>query len=433
MPVRNSALETRNLLRQSLYVAISWFCISCLIRLVLACLIHWFSLSNGFDGFLPWQAGRDDVGYFRNATIIANGEIPPFYHAYSVFLAALFRITGPSIIIGKFVNCFFAAASVAVAIMTVYVVLVLRGPENSANLPLRLTTCGVLLSVYPSELFYSTQLVKDCIILLTGNITVLLLALAFNCWHTTTRVFSCILGAGSLTALLIFRPYAAAAILLSVPLYMLLRSHGSKIVRALLLGGGLLAGYAIPSALGYGPFGSKILTAGPGDMEQFRKENYSSQQSSLGIDLDPSSPMFVPDYAYSIVTVMLGPLPWQIKNANVLIALPEAIFFWFTIPFLWQSIRRRAGSQGETFSFPLVSAVSLLVVLAFIGDNLGADTRLRLLVWNMLFIHISSCSRMPEALRKIIFGRRSASGQPPETPPSSAESAFTLAPRYGRH
>lgn len=335
--------------------------------------------------------------------MVANDEVPPFIHPYSVFLGYLFRFTTISIVLGKLVNCFFSSASVALGVLIAAKLLADRGYRQSK---LRLLTCAALLSLYPAALFYSTQLIKDPSILFAGNLAVLALTYIFSKRHEPHRISFIVVAGLAFTWLSTYRAYAAASILVGALLYQLIVSQMSNLKKASLLVSVIALCAVVPAALGYGFFASDTwTTTDTAEMTDFRESNYSSQSSSVGVRLDFSSPAtFIPGYTYEVLTVALGPFPWQILNANVLIAVPEAIGMWCLMPAIFRSVRKRGRFVKHLLSMPLVISLISLFVLGWIGDNLGANTRLRWLAWNLLFIHVAAFTTFPTSLRAFLFG-----------------------------
>jgi hypothetical protein len=88
---------------------------------------------------------------------------------------------------------------------------------------------------------------------------------------------------------------------------------------------------------------------------------------------------------------MFGPLPWQIKSFIVAIGLLDAIWIWLLIP-QWikgieKLLKRREVEIGElVFLFSIV----LIAAIALFSDNIGANTRLRMLAWDAFFIYAAS-------------------------------------------
>jgi hypothetical protein len=136
-------------------------------------------------------------------------------------------------------------------------------------------------------------------------------------------------------------------------------------------------------------------------LENFREKIYSTGGSAAGISLDFSSPLaFASTYLYSLVTAMFGPFLWQVAGATQAIALPEALLMCGLIP-LWVSLlislvrdrkeRRVRGETGRAKSSQgsamlLIFSVLLIAMVALFSDNIGVNTRLRLLPWSAFFV-----------------------------------------------
>jgi len=121
---------------------------------------------------------------------------------------------------------------------------------------------------------------------------------------------------------------------------------------------------------------------------------YSIGGSAAGIEIDFSHPLaFLTSYGYSFATAMFGPFPWQLASAVQWIALPEALGLWLLSPiWVWgiiTLIRGRLGEDGLLLLFSLV----LIGAVALFSDNIGANTRRRLLPWGAFLLF--AASRMP--------------------------------------
>jgi hypothetical protein len=354
---------------------------------------------------------------------MAAGHIPPYYHPYSICLAALYYIIGPNIIVPKLINCILASASVALGVVVVGKIAESFG-EGPTEVRRRQKACGAMLALYPSALFYSTQMIKDSAILFAGNLLLFATLELTLTRRTTRRPGRIALIGASLLALGIFRPYCALSMVSGICLFVLVGSGLSIVKKMVFISTAFAVAYLAPAAAGVGPFAFDLWGSSVSDvsgLEKFRQEKYSSQSSSVGIELDYTSPdTFIPSYAYAVATVLCGPFPWQILNNTVLIAEPEAILMWCTIPFFF---RRRTVNGVEVFpkvSAPLLVALIGFCMLAFIGDNLGANTRLRWFFWNLLIIHLSAMTTLPAFFAKWVLGSDRLLGVTPQRNPLSA-------------
>lgn len=248
---------------------------------------------------------------------------------------------------------------------------------------------GILLTVYPFSIFYSTRLLRDSIIVFLGIVDIFFMVRLFK-QNKSIKLIYLLLIIVCTSCLYFIRPYAAAFIVSSFVLYHLFFVKKDVVLRfyPLLLIGFLLIAF-LPYLAGYGIFGFSYIYIIDvlESLIEFREENYSIGGSSVGIDFNLDNPiLFLGAYLYSYVTVLLGPLPWQIKNAVHLLALPEAVFFWILFP-LWLKLtftflRGRMQHEG----FLLLFAILMIGGIALFSDNVGANTRLRLLPVTALLI-----------------------------------------------
>ncbi|MHC5721364.1 MAG: hypothetical protein ACYTX0_57445, partial [Nostoc sp.] len=77
---------------------------------------------------------------------------------------------------------------------------------------------------------------------------------------------------------------------------------------------------------------------------------------------------------------MLGPLPWQVRSGVTLITLPEVIGMWILYFQLWHSWSSRTiKNKNNEEILLLISCLIQVGIFALFSDNIGANTRLRLL------------------------------------------------------
>ena len=385
-----SAPDSRRGERVSLKVsrpAFQWFLTAWAVRLVACLVIHLYSLAAGYGGFYPLASGADDTTYFPLAELIyQGGEIPFVANDYPYFLAAFYRLTGgPDLLVGQLLNVFMGALTVWFGVL-----LIQELTREGYDLKTRkraIWWTGALLTFYPSLLWYSTQLVKDPPIVLAGMAT-----LYFQtCLLRQMRPVWVLGWMISFAALFPFRPYAAVAIALALLIYVL-RFKPKWLIPAVLIIG------VLPYLLGRGWFGLSSLQnvmISTESVAAFRQTGYSTGGSSAGITINYSNPVaFLSTYSYSFATAMFGPFPWQIRAVGQAVALPEAIGMWALFP-IWArgvwGLRRRGKSGVRVRREVLLLLFSLVLIgaIAIFSDNIGANTRLRLLPWAAFFIYAS--------------------------------------------
>lgn len=369
--------------------ALCWFGVALLVRLLAAIMLQLYSESRGFEGFYPLASGHDDRLYWDLALRYRNGEpVPYFWSGYPYVLAGLFLLLAPSLELGKFLNVLAGALTVYLGVRLVGDLTAERASRgaNGSVVPTQASHwAGALLTFYPSSLFYSTQLVKDPILILLGLGA---LSLAIHFFHRP-HLLSVVFGAATFGGLYFFRGYAALALAISLFAFVVWQR------RALLIPT-IVAAAAVPYALGWGPFGWSYLTflLNPAFFTRFRESVYSIGGSAAGITLDFSNPVaFLTSYGYSFATAMFGPFPWQVESAVQLIALPEAMAMWLLFPIWVGGIVRLLRGQLHDEALLLIFSLVLVGAIALFSDNIGANTRLRLLPWSSFLLY--AALRMP--------------------------------------
>ncbi len=355
-------------------IALRWFALALLIRLLVGTVVDLYSLLRGFDGFYPLASGHDDRTYWYYALQLVQGQTVLWTpSSYPYALAAAFFLTGPSLVVGKLLNVLAGALTVYIGVRLAQRLARERAPVGSRSGIVAGHWAGAFLTFYPSLLFYSTQLVKDPLLVLAG-VSALSLVLRFL---RRPQLLTAVLGAVALGGLFLLRPYAALALALSLFGFTLwLRRHW--IAPAVVLAA------VAPVGVGWGVFGSAYLTRmlNPAFLTSFREGTYSIGGSATGIRLDFSNPLaLLTSYSYSFATAMFGPFPWQLGSAVQLVALPEALVLWALFPIwvvgLWRLVRGKLGDEALLLIFSLV----LIGAVALFSDNIGANTRLRMLPW----------------------------------------------------
>jgi hypothetical protein len=379
--------------------AVRWFIIALCVRLVVGGLIHLYSIEAGFEGFLPLAAGSDDPGYFSMANYIAEGrahQIPAIPTSYPYFVAALFYVFGPSLIIGKLANVFAGA-------LTVYfgVLLARRlhkdDDQSVQELSHPVNIAGLALTFYPSSLFYSTQLTKDALLCLFGIMTLFVFVRALQLRSGLSWLWLLV----PVVGLADLRGYALLAIMAGIGLWIFIQPG---LIRRNMVALAALSIIAIPVVLILIPHYIGLLNLD--ELAKFRTASYTGG-SSVGITLDFSNPVsFVVSYAYNFLTVLAGPFPWQIQEPQHLIALFEAIPMYFLLPVVALRFITTLLPRDPRDKLLFIVSMTQLGAFALLSDNIGTNARLRILAWSCLAIHFALT--YPLMMRNIaaFFARR---------------------------
>lgn len=371
------------LLRPRLYrPAFIWFSVALVLRCVSTLVLHVYSLEAGFEGFYPLSSGGDDRYYFEVAIAILEGHHPTdLPNAYPIFLAFLFKIFGPNILVGKFFNAFLGSLGVY------YGVLIAREVtrHSRGTIPIRhhINLVGLSLTLYPSALFCSTQLLKDPLIFALG------MAMLYTIIRLLNRqtVIRWILF-GALAVLLgTLRMYTLLAIFATFVFYMAICRKIN--LWSIVFLSAIIS--SVPQVLGWGWFGWNFIAhwiLDVNEIQTFRETAYSIGGSSIGISLKFDDPLgLLLSYGYSLITVLIGPLPWQITSHVVAIALLESIPMWI-VTFYWiKGFRRILAGNITTAEILFIFGLISSGMIALFSDNIGANTRLRLLAWGALLVY----------------------------------------------
>ena len=371
--------------------AINWFFAALAVRVLAMLAIHIFSLNHGFGGFYPLASGHDDGFYFGAASEVARGDdvgtLPSFY---PLALGWLFSLTGPDLIVGKMLNVLFGSLAVVVGVLLARdlareeAILDGKSDDETAAAGERAAhLAGFALCFYPSLLWYSTQLVKDPILIFFG-LWALLLTVRFLRRPKWSQIMLLPL---ALYGLFVFRTYAALALVFAILLFTLRfrRKWLVPIVLAAALG---------PLAIGQGLFGWNQIQPwlDAERLESFREVVYSTGGSAANVSVDYSSPLgFLLSYPYSFATAMFGPFVWQWRGGASLAAVPEVLVIWPLIPLWLRGLReivrgRKGRAPGGYSALLLVFSLVLIAAVSLFSDNIGANTRLRLLPWSAFFV-----------------------------------------------
>lgn len=362
-----------------------WFLFALTISLFIGFAIHLFSHYAGFSGFYPLASGADDTLYDScgiQMMLLGKIETAPSWYPYIV--GFIYMVMGKNIgfVFGKILNVIFRAFTVFLAVKMVGE---LSEDCNIKEMKRRINFTGFLTSLYPAHLFYSTQLLKDSIIIL---LIMCSLYYALKSLRNKKYIKNYIILFIFLVVLSKFRIYATLAIIVAYIGYLIfLNSFDKKFILPLLaliifIGLGL-------AAAGFGFMGINFLRYwNPDTISAFRESTYSIGGAAAGIQIDFTSPIkFLLTYSYSLITVIFGPLPWQFRSATHLIALPEAIILWCSIPIIIRQLTCLKKNRPENLL--LVFCFCLAGIVALFSDNIGANTRLRMGVIIPLIVYMS--------------------------------------------
>ena len=361
--------------------ALLWLLIALAVRLLAGTVLHLYSEAQGFAGFYPLASGSDDRVFWSQAQSLLAGITPErIFCPYPYVLSALFSVFGPSLVAGKLLNIALGSLIVSIGVLIARELTAER-PYNWRELRHPVNLAGLFLTIYPSAVFHSTQLLRDSLVVFLGIAAIYFALRIIRGYRGVWPWF----GYGlALTLFYAFRPYAAFALATGFTLYLLYYRQTATTVLVSLFGA-LVA----PWLADWGPFAWRYLVmfVEPVTVESFREEVYAIGGSAIGVTVDFTSIHgFLWTYAYSFFTAMFGPFIWQLRSPVVAVGLVESLPMLLFIPIwakgIWRLLTRRSGEAG----FLLFISLLLIGAIALFSANIGANIRLRLLPWNVFLI-----------------------------------------------
>lgn len=325
------------------------------------------------------SATGDNLLYNTFATQIAQllhagtyhlGDIYP-HHWYPLFVGIIFYITGPSMMIGSFVNAIISA-STAVVIYKLF---------KEYSVPKKIAFWGslVITNTYASFLYHSSILLKE------SWIVFLLVAIIYLARRTSQ-------GRGNRFAL--FGIMAVAWILLRNLRFFI----GFSAIALFFAEWFLNANLSIKRKIGYGVIvlvianiftrflsGDGLFHApsilsllNRGYINQIRDASELAFSASHIRIFDFSGHIMWSQVIKAFGVAMFGPFPGQLSTSRYIIALTDTIFVYSATAVACWGLFKNKLTSWKTY-LPLVIATVILVISVTIGtDNIGANIRQRI-------------------------------------------------------
>ena len=337
------------------------------------------------------QTAIDIVAAWRDGTgpVVATG---PGKEGFVLGLAALYRLFGPHESCGLALVAAFSAGLIPVSHDTTRR---LFGPAAAR-------TVAVMVSVLPGYVLWSSQLLRE------APIIFFLAVLANAVVRLSDRISAPVLAVAVGCLLVLFTLRSNVALIALCGAAAGLVAGSRRAGRGVLVGCVTLAAVA-GAAVVFG-LGAHGVTASPSaNLQQlafYRRALGTDTGSAINADVDVGSPgaaiAFLPT---AVVSFLLGPFPWQVKNLFQALGVVDAASLWIIAPALVRGLRLGLRQVGRRLLPLLLPAALLLVMLSLLISNYGMIVRERPQVIILL---------LPIAARGWI-GRRSAAAQPART------------------
>ena len=380
------------------------------IHLIAVLFIHYahiqpFGSGSGGDYILYQQQAQEIAQRIHRADFSLQGLGIGNY--FPIIIGYVYALTLPEMIIGQLFNIWLTGISV---ILVYLMVREIGGSKNWAFLT------GLIVSIYPSYLFYGSLLLKDgLVVLLALSGLMLSLKLIKNFSLRNFIIFFIIL-----TGLIHFRFYIGCVLLFTF-IFCWLMLGKLNLKKKLIYGTVIvfLLGFS-PQISGYGYYGIYTIEKylNPQTITYYRETAYvppvqsspteaqpppvqsspteaqpppvqsspteaqppppGGMGSSLVVKLEFDNPLkFVGNYLKSFVYVLLGPLPWQMKYPRHFLALFETIPWYFLLFFIIKGIVTSIKSYRTAIPL-IIFSLGVFVILALFLSNFGVVTRIRI-------------------------------------------------------
>lgn len=357
-----------------------------------------------YTGFRPFGGGADYEGYNKTAIELAQRLKKGFFsleglysnHYFPVVIGVIYFFTLPEMIVGQLFTVFLAI----LAIIFIYLIVQeIGGSEKWAFFT------GLMVSFYPSYIYFGSLLLKDTLIIplvLAGLLLFIKMMKGFSWRHFLIFYFV-------LTILIHFRFYIGYALMFSFILCWFLISN-LKIQKRIIYGLVIifLLGFS-PQFLGYGYYGVIPLNnyLNKETITTYREIVYaptppapsatppsanapSGTGSSFVVKAGFDSTFnFIKNYFLSFSYALLGPLPWQLVERQHYFSLIETIPWYFLIIISFYGFIKLIKKQGflktiknYKITLPLLMfGLMALGALSLFINNYGIIVRIRIPVF----------------------------------------------------
>ena len=364
------------------------FTFALLIRIVLATAIfvgNWEEFfggdANTYDifGQSLVQAWHGDAYHAGKYTSFVASGASAWGMIYLV--AAVYEVVGRNMLAIQFIN---AAVGATTAMVVYYSSHALFSNVRVAKL------AAVLVAFFPSLILWSSQALKDALIILALALSILA-TLRLMEKITAPYVFLLI---GTLLALFSLRFYIfymmAAAVAGSFVLGMKTLSAQSFVQRFIAI---VVIGLAFTWLGVLQSASTQFERYGNLKMVQTSREDQAAAGSGFMKDVDVGTTQgALTVIPVGLVYLMFAPFPWQFTSVRQAITLPEMIIWWLLFPLLvlglWYSLKHRLRQVS-----PIIIFTSMLtLVYSLFQGNVGTAYRQRsqLLVFYFIFIAVGA-------------------------------------------
>ncbi|MEO6588005.1 MAG: glycosyltransferase family 39 protein [Pyrinomonadaceae bacterium] len=362
------------------------FFIALIVRLLFGVLVHVFELR---DFFGPDANTYDDMGWLLNKIWFENAPTNNLLSqralatsgsgwGMSKLVAFIYMLTGRNILAAQSLCAVIGAATVPMIYSCAVKIFNNRRVGQISAL---------MVALSPAFIIWTGQLLKDGLIifLLVMSMTIVLkLQEKFSYWG----VFFLILSLFGIFSLRFYIFFMAALAIVGSLLIGTNLSFVSMFRRGFVL---IILGLSLTY------FGI-IKNAGTefeqyGSLERIqvsRSDLAKSAESGYGEDLDVSTTSgAILALPVGFIYLMFAPFPWQITNLRQLVAFPEVLLWWMSMPFLVSGLIYAAKTHLRKAIPVIVFSILLTLGYSIFVGNVGTAYRQRTQIQVFLFIFVA--------------------------------------------
>jgi len=396
------------------------FLISLLIHLAAILFVYYASFqpfSGGAGDFSTYDyLGREISQRLNQGNFSLQGL--PFENHYSIIIGYIYALLLPEMLIGQMLNAWIIAL---LAVFVYLIVLEMKGSEKEGFL------AGLIVSIYPSLLFFGSLLGKDAWVALLSTIAMFLVLKLIKAFSWKQFLIFYII----LAALMNLRVYIGCAVLFTfIAGWVVFSNLNLKkrlvYVFIMIIALGFLPqisagqGYyginffkeflsrktityyreliAIPNpkispVTGFPIYDEPPVVESPMSEElpvneeppaiEDKSVTKRGRGSAVMVETGFENPFtFLKNSFISFIYASIGPFPWQLRYLRHLFILPEIILLYFSLFFIIKGIKKPLRSHAITLLF--FSLISLAGLSIFIA-NFGITTRIRIPAFISLF------------------------------------------------
>ena len=347
--------------------------------------IYFFSMSQNSNGIsLSFFGGGDDGKfYYEQATSVAK-NIPYVYTSiHALILGWLLKIFNTdSVYLLRFFNYF-----ANLGLLIISLLLLKKVMSNKQAFGISSTILIVILVCYPSLLLNTTlSLYRDVWIYVYFLWSIYLFSNIFIVKEKFSISVNALLLIYTMFMLGGYRKYALLCFLAGSLAYLVMKFISRNKISLKKFIYIVFIGFTV-FYLVLRSFKFPIVGLSFSDVLLYRQTSLEIGGSQMGISLEQSNiVLFYINYLYSIISNLIGPLPWQISGVSTLfLMISEGIVFLIVLLFLYR--RRRSFSNLEKYF--LIQSIIWFILIGISNDNFGTGSRLRIVGWLPLLILFS--------------------------------------------